>query len=79
LDSSGQVDRQTGGITPEIAEIDREREITVACLHAATEVVTSLDPEKLEGDDLTLFKDARGFLQAWWARKKPVLEMPKGF
>ena len=71
------VDRPAQAVTSEIADIDRDREITVALIEAAS-AWAGVDAEPHKEEELKEIEAAaRSFLLAWFKRKTPGLELPK--
>jgi hypothetical protein len=68
-------------VTPEVAEIDRDREITRALIESAAQVVAqwiATDPKERADEDQPVFDESRAFLKSWYTRKQPTLDgVPK--
>lgn len=58
----------------EVAEIERDRDITVALI-AAAETISGAQDQKPDEQDIR--DEARAFLKAWMERKRPGLGLPR--
>ncbi len=59
------------GISPEVAEIDREREISVALISAASDWAGVESPPHLDDELAPIRKAAQDYLMGWWKAVPP--------